>query len=85
MNKEFEERLKQLLLTLTPREEKVTKLWFFDGKTIKEIAKHFEVTEERVKAIREKAGRKINSRYRESFQIRYCPESISFVDLKNAN
>lgn len=58
LNGKTYEASSEILESLTPREEKVIKL-IAEKKTLKEIAKHFSVTQMRVRQIEAKATRKL--------------------------
>lgn len=47
-----------LLMTLTPREERVLRLRYYDDKTLEDVANEFDLTRERIRQIEMKALRK---------------------------
>lgn len=55
---ELNRQFHKLLLILTPREERVIRMYFWENKTLKEIGDDFCVTPERIKCILLKAYRK---------------------------
>ncbi len=68
---ELRKQLNEILLTLTPREERVVKLRFGleDGKirTLEQVGQEFQITRERIRQIEAKALRKLRQRPREKF------------------
>jgi len=62
-NYNLQEQTKQVLATLTPREEKVLRMRFGIGErsdhTLEEVGKNFDVTRERIRQIEAKALRKL--------------------------
>jgi DNA-directed RNA polymerase specialized sigma subunit len=61
---EDKESLKKALAILTPRESKILKEKYFNGCTYDEIGKMFDITQERVRQIQERAFRKIRASFR---------------------
>jgi len=75
-----DERIKAILLTMTPREDKVLKMFFGLDKScinthiffsIAAIAKHFAVTPERVSQILNKCERKLKFGHRKNFNLSF--------------
>ena len=56
---EVKNAITKVLLTLTPREERVIRERFFHGKTLEEVGQTFSVTRDRIRQIQEKALRKM--------------------------
>ena len=63
LNSDLKERVREVLKTLTPREEKVLKMRFgidvASEHTLEEVGKDFSVTRERIRQIEVKALRKL--------------------------
>jgi RNA polymerase sigma factor (sigma-70 family) len=56
---ELKDALREVLLTLTAREERVIRERFFNGKTLEEVGQVFSVTRDRISQIEKKAIRKM--------------------------
>ena len=56
---ELKDALREVLLTLTAREERVIRERFFDGKTLEEVGQSFSLTRDRISQIEKKAIRKM--------------------------
>src|ERR1700677_625620 len=55
---ELNQQIRKVLMTLTPREEKVIRMYFWENKTSKEIGNYFYLSAKRIRTILEKAVRK---------------------------
>ena len=55
----FDENIKEVIKSLTEREQKVIQLRFIDGYTLEAVARQFSVTRERIRQIEQKALRKL--------------------------
>jgi RNA polymerase sigma factor (sigma-70 family) len=53
------DKFPRFLRTLTPRQERVVRLYFFEGKTVREIGQLFGTTHQRIQQIKEKALAKL--------------------------
>lgn len=58
------------LLTLTPREERIIRLRFFENRTLEYIGERFAVTRDRIRQIEAKALRKLKHPSRELNKVR---------------
>ena len=55
----LKDTLRKVLLTLTPREERVIRERFLNGKTLEEVGQTFSVTRDRIRQIQNKALQKL--------------------------
>jgi RNA polymerase primary sigma factor len=93
VNDDLKEKVREVLKSLTPREEKVLKMRFgidvASEHTLEEVGKDFSVTRERIRQIEVKALRKLRhpsrSRKLQSFVEKEMPEGIPSDNNNNNN
>jgi RNA polymerase primary sigma factor len=81
----MQERVKQILSTLTPREEKIIKMLFGVDRPINTeqgIAEYFGVTKERIVQIVSKCKRKLEYGSRKDYQLKFDFEQKVIIDLE---
>ncbi|MEY4602372.1 MAG: Sigma-70, region 4, partial [Candidatus Parcubacteria bacterium] len=51
--------LNEMLLRLSPRNEKIIKMLFFEGMSFDQVGEHFGITADRVRLLKEKSLRRL--------------------------
>ncbi len=87
VNDDLKERVREILKTLTPREEKVLKMRFgidvASEYTLEEVGKDFSVTRERIRQIEVKALRKLRHPSRSKKLQNFFDKEIDLVAIEN--
>lgn len=87
VNDDLKERVREILKTLTPREEKVLKMRFgidvASEYTLEEVGKDFSVTRERIRQIEVKALRKLRHPSRSKKLQNFFDKEIDLVAMEN--
>ena len=83
VNNDLKEQVREILKTLTPREEKVLKMRFgidvSSEHTLEEVGRDFGVTRERVRQIEVKALRKLRHPSRSKKLVAFFEKEVSFI------
>lgn len=89
INEDLKEKVREVLKTLTPREEKVLKMRFgidvASEHTLEEVGKDFSVTRERIRQIEVKALRKLRHPSRSKKLLSFIEKELAAVEAQTSN